>query len=156
MFRDWCTLRPEVFAGDVNFDVLTGRVLVGCATKTKNRLKVTSFSNSREETGQTAALVGGTEFHWMVGFLTDAPVDRLNDDVFCKFDWFLQLRLHISILTAWHARSIFLVYTFISLCLLVFKFGTGFVWRCFWNFTWVNYLGSKFNVFRAVHLITNE
>jgi hypothetical protein len=34
---------------------------------------------------ETAAHVGGTDVQGMLGFLTDARVDRLNDDVFCKF-----------------------------------------------------------------------
>jgi len=35
---------------------------------------------------ETAAHVGGTDVHRMLEFLTDALVDLLNDDVFCKFD----------------------------------------------------------------------
>ena len=48
----------------------------------------------------TVAHVGDTDVHGMVGLLTDARVDRLNDYLFCKFDWFTQFWRRINILTA--------------------------------------------------------
>ena len=64
---------------------------------------------------ETAAHVGGTDVHGILGFLTDARVDHLNDDVFCKSDWFAQLRRYISVLTAWYGCSIFWLNIYIAL-----------------------------------------